>query len=366
MAYIHDSDESAAVEFQPDSESAFDMNSLGAEFSSATVDAWASIRDGLPVADFEFAALAGPGSEPTRGSVLVGVGLGTVSKAGESDGTPQGGCVVLHTEHPLADEKPIDYVKRTFTASARAIASAEIRVEHTGPIELLSPHLKHRPAPGCVSLGHANVTAGTLGCLCRGNRPPRDTYTLVLSNNHVLANSNQGKLGDPVLQPGPADGGLFPRDLIGSLERFVPIHGSKPNWIDCATARVDPKDVNRLIADFGSANPRFFNATPQTAAARIGMAVRKSGRTTGLTDGIVNAVAWSGFVGSVRFVDQIVIKPSPGSVSFCHGGDSGALVWTSAVPHEAVGLLFAGNRNGSITFANPIDLVLSALDISLI
>ena len=239
-------------------------------------------------------------------------------------------------------------------------------MEHTGPIELLSSLLKHRPAPGCVSLGHADVTAGTLGCLCRGNRPPRDTYTLVLSNNHVLANSNQGKLGDPVLQPGPADGGLFPRDLIGSPERFAPIHGSKPNCIDCATARVDPKDVNRLIADFGSANPRYFNATPQTAAAQIGMAVRKSGRTMGLTDGIVNAVAWSGFIGTARFVDQIVIKQSPGSLSFCHGGDSGSLVWTSAVQHEAVGLLFAGNRNGSITFANPIDLVLSALDISLI
>ena len=76
------------------------MDSLGAEFSSATMDAWASIRDGLPVADFEFAALAGPGSESTRGSVLVGVGLGTVSKARDSDGGSRGGCVVLHTEHP--------------------------------------------------------------------------------------------------------------------------------------------------------------------------------------------------------------------------------------------------------------------------
>ena len=188
----------------------------------------------------------------------------------------------------------------------------------------------------------------------------------MLSNNHVLANSNQGKPGDPVLQPGPADGGRYPGDLIGSLEMFVQTHASKPNWVDCATAEVDPKDVDRLIADFGSANPRYFNATPHTATARIGMAVRKSGRTTGLTDGIVNAVAWSGFVGNARFVDQIVIKPAPGSVSFCLGGDSGSLVWTSAVPHAATGLLFAGNRTGSTTLANPIDLVLSALDISLI
>ena len=363
MAEVHDSDESAGVASQPASESAFDMGSLGAEFSSATMDAWASIREGLQSADFEFAALAGPGSEPTGGSVIVGVGLGAVSGAGKSDGPPQGGCVVLYTEQSLADEEAVDYVKRIFEASASAIVKAKVRVEHTGPIELLQ---RYRPAPGGVSLGHANITAGTLGCLCRGKQPPRDGYTLVLSNNHILANYNRGKPGDPVLQPGPADGGKDPRDRIGSLEKFVQINNATPNSVDCATAKLDPRDVNPLIADFGGAIPRYFNATANTAAARIGMAVRKSGRTTGLTDGIVNAVAWSGFVGGARFVDQIEIKPAPGSVSFCLSGDSGSLVWTSAVPHEAVGLLFAGNRNGSITLANPIDLVLNALDISLI
>ena len=172
MAYIHDSDASAAVDFQPASEGAFDVGSSGAEFSNATLDAWASVREGLQSADVEFAALAGPGSEPARGRVLVGVGLGAVSKAWESDRAPQGGCVVLHTAQPLTNEKAIKYVQRTFTASARAIASAEFRVEHTGPIELLSPQARHRPAPGGVSLGHINVTAGTLGCLCRGNQAP--------------------------------------------------------------------------------------------------------------------------------------------------------------------------------------------------
>ena len=53
--------------------------------SSATIDAWASIREGMQSADLELAALAGPGSESTGGSVLVGVGLGAVSEARESD-----------------------------------------------------------------------------------------------------------------------------------------------------------------------------------------------------------------------------------------------------------------------------------------
>ena len=185
---------------------------------------------------------------------------------------------MLYTEQPLAVEAAVDYVKRTFEASASAITHAGVRVEHTGPIELLSPQARHRPAPRGVSLGHANITAGTLGCLCRGNRPPGDGYTLALSNNHVLADSNRGKLGDPVLQPGPRDPGQYPGDLIGSLERFVPIHGSKPNWVDCATARVgDPRDVDRLIADFGGSTPRYIS-TRRSAPPRHGSARRYASR----------------------------------------------------------------------------------------
>lgn len=80
----------------------------GAEFSSATIDAWASIREGMQSADLELAALAGPRSESTLGSVLVGVGLGAVSRVGESDRPAHGGCVVLYTEQPLAVEAAVD------------------------------------------------------------------------------------------------------------------------------------------------------------------------------------------------------------------------------------------------------------------
>ena len=366
MADIHGNDGLAAVEFQPASESAFDMDNLGVRFSNATIDAWVSIREGLQSADFEFAALAESGDESTREHVLVGVGLGAFSKAGASAGPPQDGCVVLYAEKSLSGEAAVDYVKQTFPVSAGAIKETRVRVEHTGPIELLSAKARHRPAPGGVSLGHGKIT-GTLGCLCRGTQPPRDRDTLVLSNNHVLADSNF------VLQPGPKDGGKDPGDLIGKLERFVPVHpgGATPNWVDCATARVaHPGDVRPLIADFGGKSPTFIDAAARTVAAWIGLDVRKAGRTTGLTDGFVDSVRWAGFVkwdgGPSRFVDQIAIKPSPGSSPFSQGGDSGSLVWTASAPHGAVGLLFAGNRTGSLTLANPIDAVLSALDISLI
>src|SRR5438309_2051812 len=43
---------------------------------------------------------------------------------------------------------------------------------------------------------------------------------VVLSNNHILANSNAARIGDPILQPGPADAGTRD-DTIATLERFV-------------------------------------------------------------------------------------------------------------------------------------------------
>src|SRR3546814_20460298 len=77
-----------------------------------------------------------------------------------------------------------------------------------------------RLARSGISIGHAAITAGTLGGLVRD----RETGAVaILSNNHVLANSNQGTAGDAILQPGPADGGTDPGDRIATLARFVEI-----------------------------------------------------------------------------------------------------------------------------------------------
>src|SRR3546814_10205184 len=84
-------------------------------------------------------------------------------------------------------------------------------------------------------MGHAAITAGTLGGLVRD----RETGAVViLSNNHVLANSNQGTAGDAILQPGPADGGTDPGDRIATLARFVAIDftADGENRIDDAIA----------------------------------------------------------------------------------------------------------------------------------
>src|SRR5439155_6301701 len=89
-----------------------------------------------------------------------------------------------------------------------------------------------RPVPCGVSCGHVQITAGTLGCLVVLN----NNRLCILSNNHVLANENNARPGDHIIQPGRVDGGQDPNDLIGVLERFVPISFPGPNQADCAAA----------------------------------------------------------------------------------------------------------------------------------
>ena len=75
-----------------------------------------------------------------------------------------------------------------------------------------------RPAKGGVSIGHLNITAGTLGGLVCDNE---SNDVMILSNNHVLADCNAGAAGDHIVQPGVYDGGHCHQDCIAELERFV-------------------------------------------------------------------------------------------------------------------------------------------------
>src|SRR5262249_38641622 len=74
-----------------------------------------------------------------------------------------------------------------------------------------------RPLRIGSSIGHVDFPAGTLGCFVRRGDNGR---VLILSNNHVLANENRARPGDPVLQPGRLDLGRHPDDAVGELFEF--------------------------------------------------------------------------------------------------------------------------------------------------
>src|SRR5947207_976779 len=189
-------------------------------------------------------------------------------------------------------------------------------------------------------------------------------------------------IGDPILQPGPVDGGRL-QDAVARLTDFVPIHFNersvgpvgrllqravgpilgvlglslkrlpkgRMNLVDAAVA--EPIDTNLISADILD-----IGRVTESAEATIGAVVRKSGRTTGLTDGhvtAIDAVVEVDYGGgkTAMFRGQIV------SDLLSKGGDSGSLIVDDR--RRAVGLLFAGGP--TTTLINPIGAVMQALEI---
>ncbi|GAA2720838.1 hypothetical protein [Cellulomonas aerilata] len=213
-----------------------------------------------------------------------------------------------------------------------------------------------RPLRPGVSIAHVDVSAGTLGAFVRV-----DGVLHALSNFHVLVGSPSAKAGDPVLQPGPADGGQDPQDRVGTLAGFVPLQAGEDHLVDAAIARLDDTDVDLAYP---------VGLVTETAEVDGTEQVAKIGRTTGLTQGHVTAielddvvVGYGDEMGELRFDNQVEVQ-SNGPRPFSRGGDSGSLVYrTDGV---AIGLLFAGSEAGGdngngLTYLNPIGAVLDAL-----
>lgn len=307
--------------------------------------------------------LTGPGN-------LVGVGVGTAAPTSLAwTAEPGAPTLRVYLLEPMDESQLREMLRSELQLSE--VTSPEVPVEPvvTGEIRARPHTFRHRPAPGGISVGHVGITAGTLGCLARGRSSERRERRLILSNNHVLADTNAGSFGDVIVQPGPTDGGRASTDQIAALERFVPISFTQSNHVDCATAWADPDLVRPEIVYLDKGATRFFRLGSTPRAAKVGDLVGKSGRTTQLTSGRVANVSATIKVrfGSrvALFRDQIEILPlNAASGPFSSGGDSGSIIWTLDEARLPVGLLFAGG--GSSTFANHMETVLKALDIELV
>jgi hypothetical protein len=220
-----------------------------------------------------------------------------------------------------------------------------------------------RPLRPGLSVSHPDVSAGTLGGFVR--RPGADGL-LVLSNNHVLANSDAATEGDLALQPGVADGGT-PADRIGTLSAFVRLSAGPGNLVDAAVAALDRGVEADPTAYPGGA---LLAAVAAVADVDPDELVEKLGRTTGHTRGRITAVEVDGVGvqyddGVHTFDDQVEIEGLTGA--FSAGGDSGSVIWRSH-DRAPLGLLFAGSTQGGsagggVTFANPLATVLRSLGV---
>lgn len=196
---------------------------------------------------------------------VVGVAVGYKEKGGQK--TDKLSLIVMvRKKVPLSELKGQDVVPSEID---RVITD----VKEVGDIKALNqnPKDRWRPAPGGVSIGHYRITAGTLGTVVRG---AGTNEKLILSNNHVLADSNDGEIGDAILQPGPYDGGLLPADTIAQLVKFVPIRFIQAPP-DCP--------ISTSVASIANVVARALRSRTQTSRCTPATAAKSSRRCRGQT-----------------------------------------------------------------------------------
>jgi hypothetical protein len=308
---------------------------------------------------------------------VVGVGLGYKVTGG---GTTDELSVVVSVTRKLAKSalSKSDLVPELLDGvRTDVVETGHLRAFRAGPRD------KWRPVvPAGVSIGHYGSTTGTFGCVVHRAGDP-----FILSNNHVLANSNKARAGDAILQPGPVDGGTA-HDVIAYLADYVPLDFGTAA-AQCDIARWAARLLNYLAGAFRSSHRlQAVKSTPgvnrvDAALARpvskplidnqilsigrpigigpatLGTHVQKTGRTTGHTRGTItqiDATVRIDYHGATAlFSGQLMAGP------MSQPGDSGAAILDT--DRRVVGLLFAGSE--AATVLSPIDEVLSALDVEL-
>ena len=262
--------------------------------------------------------------------------------------------------------------------------------------------------------GSKNCCSGTLGSLVQGSTDGV-LRQFILSNFHVFVvdrdnpAATPGKLivvpqngaaNDYISQPGLIDNRCSVPGSVATLTSYVgmgfdedsqakgrPRGEGSAGVVDAAIAEVLPgPEPYRSMVDprgpiLGIGWISGLTAVPTDRLTPMSMCVQKVGRTTGRTHGMILGanstvtVAYApcgstGVEGApvVTYKNQLVIGGTVPGVRFSMEGDSGALVLTDPAdgsPPDAVGLLFSGgwdtDRKTDVTFANPINDVLSAI-----
>jgi hypothetical protein len=180
---------------------------------------------------------------------------------------------------------------------------------------------------------------------------------MLLSNFHVLCVDQTWQVGDTLTQPGLPDSGDCPTQVIGIIQR-----ASLGGQVDCAVATLVGRKYTSQIVEIGPIRG--------IGEAMLGTRVRKRGRSTALTYGIIDGVGmtvtidYGGEIGPVTFTNQIGIQVDTArSSQLGEAGDSGSLFINEN--QQVVGMFFAGNQERTFGVANPMSAIVDAMHIRL-
>ncbi|KEI18024.1 hypothetical protein [Clostridium haemolyticum] len=212
-----------------------------------------------------------------------------------------------------------------------------------------------RPVLGGYSISPSTLKQyGSMACVVMDNL----SNYFILSCNHVIANLNELQLGTSIVQPSVFDNGKSPRDLIGSLYKFIPLkfNTSKQlmvNYVDAALAIIPNKSlVSNKIYILGKPN--------NPISPSLDLSVRKAGRTTDITYGYIKIL---GTTVNLHFTNKSsIFKNQILTTVMSNIGDSGALLMD--LKNNSVGLIIGGSTTHTIV--TPINYVLDALDVKIV
>jgi hypothetical protein len=273
-----------------------------------------------------------------------------VQGVGYEEGKEKPGVVVYVTKGAARElrrfPKEIDGVP----IEVRKIGLVSIRPEQTKPGKATrEPNIYVRKKRiGCGgSCATGSGDAGTFGAIVARED---DGSLFMLSNNHVLASCNHIPPGMPIMAPASDDSrpGAWHPESIAELAEVIPLRSGDfrhvaPCEEDVALGLIlKPDSVTSWQGDAEGYD------TPTAVADPVsGMRVKKIGRTTGLTEGVIHTAAGEPipipcngrhFKGTVWYANAWYVLGSDSP--FALPGDSGSLVVTRD-GKTAVGLLFS-------------------------
>ncbi|MCB0197586.1 MAG: hypothetical protein KDJ65_36915, partial [Anaerolineae bacterium] len=209
------------------------------------------------------------------------------------------------------------------------------------------------PMQGGMSISNELIYGyGTLG----GKVIDRQTGAeMMLSNWHVLVGAWYVRPGSGIMQPGRGDGGQW-TDIVARLKR-----DAMNDFIDGAVAELN--GTRPLINHQVNIGP----VTGVTAPVP-GLRVKKSGRRSGVTQGIITGIEGRQtllYAGVQRVIRHVVhIAPINDGDQISAKGDSGSW-WLDADRNQAVGLHFAGSNTPEYGLAIAMPQVLDALNVDI-
>lgn len=295
-----------------------------------------------------------------------------VSAVGHHDGETPGVIIYVSKASATALKsvpKEIDGVAVTIRKIGLISISPDKAAKATGEPRVYKRGNRIACGSSCATGGGGD--SGTFGAIVtKGN----DETLFLLSNNHVIAGCNQIPPGMPIMSPAPADArpdGDVPLS-IAVLTEAIAMQSGNPKHVppceeDIALGRITLPDS---VSSWQGGEDGYDTPT-EIVDPEPDMRVKKIGRTTGLTLGMVDGEVSDpyavncnvkGFRANVWFKNFWCLLGA--EVPFVLPGDSGSLVVTED-GKAAVGLIFSSSPNGAIGHMIPFRHIAKKLGIKL-